>query len=340
MRDGRLAGAELASFARHTTVCGACRREVEALERLAAALRPSMPAGAGADELHVMRERTRLIAAFDETVVASTQARSGAWRMLLWPTGAAAVIAAAVVLLSARPAPLPVAVASVVVHADGDAVWARRAEPGHDTIVLDRGELWIHVDHTHGQSRLVVALPDGELEDTGTTFTVRAEGSRTTRIAVEDGSVALRLHGKPAVAIGRGQTWVPERQPAPAAPARAAVTEPDAPGRPSLSQPSSAPPRRAPSARAASTAEAADPARDFRAAVAMLDAGANHDAALAFARFLDEHPQDARAEDAAYLRVLALHRSGADAQTKRAAQEYLRHHPAGFRRAEIERLSR
>ena len=51
---------------------------------------------------------------------------------------------------------------------------------------------------------------------------------------------------------------------------------------------------------------------DFRAAVAVLDAGANRQAAAAFARFLVEHPRDPRAEDAAYLRVIALQRSSAD----------------------------
>ena len=50
-------------------------------------------------------------------------------------------------------------------------------------------------------------LPDGELEDIGTTFTVSAEDGRTTRVAVQEGSVVLRIHGQPPVAIGPGETW-------------------------------------------------------------------------------------------------------------------------------------
>jgi TolA-binding protein len=86
--------------------------------------------------------------------------------------------------------------------------------------------------------------------------------------------------------------------------------------------------------------DAPDPALDFRAAVALLDAGAHRDAAAAFARFRAAHPRDPRAEDAAYLRVIALQRSGADDEARRAAQDYLGLYPAGFRRAEMEKLSR
>jgi hypothetical protein len=86
------------------------------------------------------------------------------------------------------------------------------------------------------------------------------------------------------------------------------------------------------------TPDEVDPAIEFRAAVAVLDAGANRDAAAAFARFLATHARDPRAEDAAYLRVIALQRCGADDEMKRAAQEYLRLYPGGFRHAEMEKL--
>ena len=86
--------------------------------------------------------------------------------------------------------------------------------------------------------------------------------------------------------------------------------------------------------------DAPDPAIDFRAAVALLDSGAHRDAAAALAQFRAVHARDPRAEDAAYLRVLALQRCGADDEARRAAQDYLRLYPAGFRRAEMEKLSR
>jgi TolA-binding protein len=71
-----------------------------------------------------------------------------------------------------------------------------------------------------------------------------------------------------------------------------------------------------------------------------LDVGDNRAAAAAFASFLAKHPRDPRAEDAAYLQVIALQRSGDQGSTKAAALEYLHRYPEGFRRAEVEPLSR
>ena len=95
----------------------------------------------------------------------------------------------------------------------------------------------------------------------------------------------------------------------------------------------------APRSDAVPAAAESGPAVDFRAAVADLDAGAHRDAAEAFARFLSRHAQDPRAEDAAYLRVVALQRSGATDETRRAARAYLQLFPRGFRRTEIEALA-
>ena len=69
-------------------------------------------------------------------------------------------------------------------------------------------------------------------------------------------------------------------------------------------------------------------------------AGDNVSAAAAFASFVTRYPRDPRAEDAAYLRVIALQRCGALRDMKRAAEEYLRRYPEGFRHAEVDRLFR
>ena len=74
--------------------------------------------------------------------------------------------------------------------------------------------------------------------------------------------------------------------------------------------------------------------------MAALNSGAHGEAAAAFGRFLAKHPRDPRAEDAAYLRIIALQRSGDTGAMKDAALTYLRRYPKGFRRAEAERLSR
>ena len=85
---------------------------------------------------------------------------------------------------------------------------------------------------------------------------------------------------------------------------------------------------------------ATDASVDFRTAMAALDVGDDHRATAAFAIFLERHPRDPRAEDAAYLRVIALQKSGDRAGMKQAALDYLHRYPEGFRQSEMEPLSR
>jgi hypothetical protein len=335
MRDGRLRGAERTSFERHMITCPACSREFQAIEALAESLRASSQDNADADDLHVRRERTRLLAAFDRALVGPKRPWSARHR-LLWPAAVAGIVAGIFVLRHERPGVQPAHASSPVVHADSTAVWSERTEGDCERVVLERGALWIHVDHSSGEGRLVVVLPDGELEDTGTTFTVSAEDGHTTRVAVQEGHVVLRLRGKPSVAIGPGDTWIPE-----AGPVASACPNPAPPPAPSArlaSDAQSTPPLR--SSAPLAPALAPDPSVDFRAAMAALDVGDNHQAAAAFASFLEKHPRDPRAEDAAYLRIIALQRCGDSGSMKGAALEYLRRYPAGFRHADVENLSR
>lgn len=337
-RDGRLAGTQLASFQRHVVKCAECSRESQALGALAESLRLGAEETAPADELHVRRERTRLLAAFDGALLAP-RLPWGA-RRLVWSAAVLTLVVGLFVLLRVRrPVEQTALTSPAVVHADTTAVWSEYVEGDSERLVLERGALWIHVDHAAGRGRLLVVLPDGELEDTGTTFTVGAEDGRTTRVAVLEGHVVLRINGQTPIAMGPGDSWTPPNphhatasalvsaaSPAhmpPAVLVDAAVRTP----RPPPSAPAASPP--------ASTASA-----DFRAAMAAFDVGANHRAAAAFARFLEKHPSDPRAEDASYLRVIALQRCGDTAGMRRAALEYLGRYPAGFRQADVEPLSR
>jgi len=70
-----------------------------------------------------------------------------------------------------------------------------------------------------------------------------------------------------------------------------------------------------------------------------LDGGDNRTAAARFASFVSTHPLDARCEDAAYIRVIALQRTGDAGAMKEAAAHYLRDYPNGFRRAEVAALA-
>jgi FecR protein/Putative zinc-finger len=339
LRDGRLGGAERRSFERHLAGCSVCAREAESLERLAKAARGDVDHGRGADELHRWRERNRLLAAFDSVLV-SSQPPSRTRRWLLWPTAVATVVAAVFIWWRARPAVEPVLTSTstsrTTIHADGSTIWSKRAGNGnHEEVALESGVLRIHVDHASGGAGLVVRLPDGELEDVGTTFSVSADAGHTTRVVVDEGKVVLRLRGRPAIEIGAGDVW-PSRPSA--APVRAveAAAPPDrgAEGRPS--------PLRAVPVRRSHRSLAAgepDPLVEFRAAMEALRTGDSRRAASAFASFLVQHPGDPMAEDAAYLRVIALQRSGDDEGVKRAVEDYLRRFPTGFRRAEIQNLS-
>jgi len=338
MRDGRLTGPKQTSFERHVAMCPACSREVQALEALAESVRASPLDHTAADELHVRRERTRLLAAFDRALLAPRRSWSAGHR-LLWPAAVLGLVVAILFLPRVRrSAEAPEHASSAVVHADSTAVWSERSEGDRENVVLERGALWIHVDHSSGEGRLVVVLPDGELEDIGTTFMVSAEDGRTTRVAVQEGHVVLRLRRQAPIALGPGDTWTPD--PRPVASAWASVV-PSADPAPTTRIDRGE--RRTPSPRSSTSlaaSPASDPSVDFRAAMAALDVGDNHQAATAFADFLEKHPRDPRSEDAAYLRVVALQRSGDSAGMKHAALEYLRRYPAGFRQAEVEPLSR
>jgi hypothetical protein len=328
MRDGRLGDAERASFERHTAGCAACAQEVAALEDLAEALREG---GASADDLHARRERTRLLAAFDRELV--TPPRPSPARRVLWPAAVALLVVGLFAFWRSRPPAfeLPKAPSASVVVPVNEAVWSKRPDGEREKIVLERGELLIRVHHGAGERPLLVVLPDGELEDTGTTFTVTAEHGRTVRVAVEEGSVVLRLRDREPITIRAGAEWsAPSRPPAATPPH--SPTEPTAPAAATRSAPAAA----APPPSGASPPLASS---DFRAAMAALDRGDNAGAAAAFASFAARHPRDARAEDAAYLRVIALQRVGDVAAMKEAARDYLVRYPTGFRSAEVGRLS-
>jgi hypothetical protein len=335
MRDGRLAGAELSSFARHMTTCAECAHEVRELEALAETVRAGSDKQARSNELHLWSERTRLLAAFDATLLVPERRLRA--RRLLFPVAIAVAVAGVLLVSRAQLDPQVVQPLSADIRPDVQTVWTERMAGDCKKVVLTRGALRIHVDHSTGQGRFLVALPDGELEDRGTTFTVSAEDGHTTRVAVEEGSVVLRLRDRSSMTIRAGEAWIRETHlpltelaPAPAAspvPPRHAAARPRAAAAP---PPSSAP----------SDSPSEDLTNDFRAAMALLDAGANRRAAARFASFVDAHPRDPRAEDAAYALVIALQRSGSEDDAKRAAQDYLRRFPAGFRRAEVEKLPR
>jgi hypothetical protein len=343
LRDGRLAGAEVARVRAHAGVCPVCAREAEALDALGRSLRSS--AHGDRDELHVRRERTRLLAAFDASLVPAFRGVRSKW---WWAAVAVLVVmlsAFAVVVViahsSVQPdghaavAPVAKSPESVVIRAEGDARWSRRIEQHVEKVVLESGSLSIRVDHAKSARRVIVVLPDGELEDIGTTFSVSAAGARTTRVTVAEGSVVLRFNGARPIVLGAGDFWPPREAPAAPSTSGAVPSPRDATTPRGSATTVSAPAASTPVA----SATMPDPSADFRAASSALNAGNNAGAADLFTNFLANHPRDPRIEDAAYLRVIAFQRSGDTSATERAAADYLRRFPRGFRRTEVEALT-
>ena len=210
LRDGRLAGAERLSFQRHLDSCPHCSREVAALQALGDRLCNSGRRGrrrraSRAPRTDAPTGRFRRDARAARTHESRSRlARGGRCRV----TALARRVFGYFRARSAVPAGTE---SAVVVHAEGTASWSRRSEGAVEKILLERGVLSIRVDHSRERRRLLVVLPDGELEDIGTRFTVSAEASRTTRVSVESGSVVLRIRGQAPLSLGAGETWHPSQ---------------------------------------------------------------------------------------------------------------------------------
>jgi len=341
LRDGRLSGAERLRFQSHLGLCAVCAEEAQTLQALAESLR-SPTKLAEPDELHLRRERTRLLAAFDADLMPAPRSNvTRPWLVVATALAVLAVLGAlAFVLWPTRGAKLVPASASapepVLIRADSSARWSKHLENQVETIVLESGALSIRVDHAVSQRRLLVILPDGELEDIGTTFSVSAAAGHTTRVTVQEGSVVLRLHGKPPLVLGAGDAWSPP----PAAAGTPSPPTPPAASAASAAHAKAAPPLSPPVPAASVGTPDVDPSADFRAAMSAFNGGDHPRAAKLFAAFLSQHPRDSHAEDAAYLRILALQRTGNPLATQQAAGDYLTRYPRGFRHAEAEALAR
>jgi hypothetical protein len=281
------------------------------------------------DALAARRQRNRLLAAFEAPPAAAAPARGRTVLGALALATAAAVATVAIVATRGGPvvgSPAAATTTTAVTVVATSARWSRHDQGGLTVVRLEEGELEIHVTHGTEPHRLIVSLPDGEIDDVGTTFRVSVVTGRTSAVVVLEGAVAVRRAGRPAVFLVAGDRWYAEpTRPSPPV----ASAPPDAPAEP--------PPARAAPATRQPTRSAI--AAEFRDAVVLLEAGQHAAAATALSKFLARHRDDPRAEDASYLRVLALQRTGDPAATRTAARAYLRRYPSGFRRAEVEALA-
>jgi hypothetical protein len=296
-RDGRLVGEGRQRLVRHLAQCARCAGESRSLDAVSAALR-SLPDFRG-NEVSLRRLKQRILRRVDAELIgraASSQGHRGR-------TAAALALAATLLTFGvyrAARSPEPLDPRVDVVEAPG-ASWTTRIDREAERVDLRCGTLRFKVRRPSGSKRFVVRVPDGEIEDLGTTFTVTVALDRTRRVVVDEGQVTLRLADGRRVDLAAGQSWEPGASSTPAPPAADATNPPVAPVE-------SASPME-------NLRRVAPPPRPMAQAVPTAGVAAE--------------------EDAAYLNVLRLLRAGRTAEARAAARDYLRAFPNGFRRPEV-----
>jgi hypothetical protein len=313
-RDGRLESQPLAALEHHVASCETCGREHHYVDSLAKTLRESSPQP---DEVSVRRLRQVIL----ERAVGLSHARlplpyrAKIWRVALAVSLAAAAGGALVHYLHLNAAAPSHDVA--LVRAESVATkWARHHTHMVEQIDLADGILSLVVRRLPGDPRLIVRVPEGEIEDQGTAFKVTVHTGRTVEIAVTDGWVVFRRSGHADVRLPAGATWTPQEQ--------APLSTPAA--TPSQSLPLPAPSQ--------AQAKRRRSARGHHAAGAVAGAQASQ---AAHAETSSDMAFDS--EDDAYLQLLGLVRQQRHEEARLAARIYLMRFPRAFRRAEVERLA-
>jgi len=319
-RDGRLHGKDLDSARRHQATCAECSEEERQLAALGAALvrlPQSVP-----DALGARRARQRLLSAFNASVIGLVPARR-------WPLRVGAILAGVALVglglwLKSRSMPVsPRLEANVEVEAAPGARWEEHRDPDLDRVRVFEGALSFKVRH-HGNQRVLVELPDGELEDLGTVFDVRVSEQQTLRVAVKTGKVSLRIRGQAPFILDAGHAWQPSApaseasNPPPASPAPTSGVD-KTPVCAGTTQHTPTPTVLAPPAHKA-----------LVAAPAAAPSGATHPAEAA-----PVGAAPTEAEDNAYLKIVDSLREHHDAEATELARDYLLRFPNGFRRIEV-----
>ena len=308
--DGRLTGNELERAARHREHCPECAAQAQELAALTRRL-ASLP-GLPRDPLTVRRARQRLLASLNESVVTPTPRP--------WPRFPAVIallpvaVLAYALFLSHAPLDPANAVSKPIVEvlSDGGAHWQVQHEATLDRVEFTDGVASFKV-HPHPGRRVLVQLPDGELQDLGTTFEVTVHAGQTEHISVSEGRVLVRLRGQHEFSLQAGERWQ-----------RAVVTDPSPEAvPPSAPQGANMPHVRALEVTTMHSRQGALPAASL----------ASSPRPAATARSLDHTSE--RTEDAAYLSIVSLLHQQKYAEARARARAYLLQFPTGFRRVEV-----
>ncbi|MEP7124043.1 MAG: FecR domain-containing protein [Byssovorax sp.] len=269
------------------------------------------------------------------------------------------------VALTAPSASAPARFATTVAPERG-ARFAQRTEGGAETVTLDEGAATFVVRPLAKGERFLIKTADGEISLAGASVRVEAQGSKVRTVTVQEGKAEVRYSGA-VFELSAGSTWSPPvdtAAPASATPAVDPATPAAAAADPRLGRASIAAPGARPTARVVVTRPAPAPAAttpvnepvvaavappappkaevgatDFADAVHLFERGDYPTAAQHLAEFSSAHPGDGRGEDAAFLAILSLQRTGKTAEAAAAAQRYLQAYPKGYRRAEAVKIA-
>jgi ferric-dicitrate binding protein FerR (iron transport regulator) len=352
--DGRLGEREAASVARHLRTCAVCAAkaaDLAVLRRLARE-RPAAPSAIEhrRGRLRLLREAARIeprrelqrpaLLAIAMAAVVLLGVGGALWA---WRGGAPSSASVAGAVTSART--------ETTVQPSEGARFSRQTTPEADVVTLDAGTLDVAVKKLAPGERFTVRTSDAEVEVRGTRFSVVAQDGKLMAVTVREGRVEVRrLEG--TLVLDPGDEWRTDvvDPPAQAEQSPARVEEPaprenDEPAAPS----SAAPVQRAPIAAprvsgtaksmAGASATGAGSSAAFREGVRRMEQGDYGAAAEGLKKFADSNPNDARAEDAAFLAVLSLQRAGRRAEAAEAARRYLAAFPDGYRRAEAKAIA-
>jgi ferric-dicitrate binding protein FerR (iron transport regulator) len=330
LRDGRLRGKDLESARRHQAACAECtrrERELVALGQQISGL-PEL----GRDPLTVRRARQQLLTELNEAVLRRSETKPA--RRAAFVLAFASLTLAGTCFVVSHRARSPDAAApskSVIdVRAQPGARWSEHQDREQDRVDLLDGAAAFTV-HAHSGRRVVIRLPDGELEDTGTVFEVRVSEQRTTHIAVREGRVLVRLGGLPGFALGAGDSWESPATPAPTAVAAEPSSAMGIPRSSALRAAAAKPPEQLASSSLAGERARSHAAHE-RAATRSGSESARTPGGLADA---PPDAERAKAEDDAYLQIVDLLRQGQYADARAEAKSYLLRFPNGFRRVEV-----
>lgn len=336
LEDGRLEGADRTSFETHAARCEGCRAEKQAVARLYAQVR-AVPVADVAPLEHA-RRRGALLARANERFAGRPRTNRLVWGL----------VASSVLGLGVYAVAVPRAASTPVVAADDavppryeitevrHAVWRHRLENATARIDLADGAASFEVERFGPKQRFVVMLPDGEIEVTGTRFSVDVVLGRTKSVSVAEGHVVFRRADAREMTLHAGEAWSRTDAVA-AAPDHATQPSPSSSAAPRLGAPPT--PERRPGANAAGSAKpAAHAGEEFDEAISSFVRGSYARADEQLVAFSRKYPHDSRCEDAAFLSAVARWRIGDTAGARARAQSYLDAYPSGLRRAEAERI--